>query len=274
MSWMQCILYAFICGIAEFLPISAPAHGIALQHLFGAGSISALFMFFVHSGMLVAVIFTSKDQLHRLRLHRNLQQRSSRKRNNFTDPLAKTESGLLKTGSLVLLISCLFYKPVQTWSSSLNISAVFLLINGVLLFVLAHLPRYHKDPRSMTPLDGFLMGLSGWLSTLSGISRIGITTTVASLRGASMSNAYKWSLLISIPALVGLMILDVVTMFTGGLVFNFTLLVQSLIGAFFGFIGAFLSINAMRAYLQRGEFSGFAFYCWGAALFSFILFLI
>lgn len=274
MSWLQCILYSFVCGIAEFLPISAPAHGIVLQHMFGAGSISALFLFFVHSGMLIAVIVSSRDHLHKFRSYRSLQQRSARQRRNFSDNQIKVESSLLRVAVLILLLSLTVYKPLHTWSSRLNISAVFLLCNGILLFVLAHIPRIHKDVRAMTPLDGFLIGLSGWLSAFSGISRIGVTTSAASLRGANMSNAYKWSLLLSIPMLLGLMVLDIISVFTQGLTFSFTLLIQSFMAAFFGFVGAFLSINAIRAFLQRGEFSGFAYYCWGAALFSFILFLI
>lgn len=274
MGWLQCIVYAFISGIAEFLPISAPAHATVLQYLFGLDSVSPLLLFFVRLGTLLAVFVTSREYLHRFRAERNLNKRSARKRRNFANTQVKTESALVRTAAIVLVISCLFQRPAGNWSSALNICAVMLLINGVLLFVLPHLPRRHKEVRAMTPLDGILIGVSGWLAVFSGISRVGITTTVASLRGAGMGNAYKWSLLISIPVLAISLVLDLVAVFSGGIAFSFGLLIQSLIGCFFAYIGAYLSIQAIRALLQKGELSGFAFYCWGAALFSFILFLI
>jgi hypothetical protein len=39
------------------------------------------------------------------------------------------------------------------------------------------------------------------------------------------------------------------------------------------FAGAHLSLRMMRSFSRRVGFSGFAYYCWGAALFAFIIYL-
>ena len=132
----------------------------------------------------------------------------------------------------------------------------------------------NKDVRSMSYLDSVLIGAVASLSALTGISRVGCVTSTAIARGADRHHALNWAFLISIPALVLLMCINLLQIFAGTVTINFW-------GSFFtyllsggaAYLGGFYSIKFMKFLTVRVGFSGFSFYCWGASLFSFLLYL-
>ena len=126
----------------------------------------------------------------------------------------------------------------------------------------------------MTGFDSLLIGLCGGLGMLPGISRTGFATTAALIRGADRQQALNWSYLLSIPILIGLMILDIYGMITFGVAsLSFSLFLQYLASAAVAFGGAYFAIHFMRFIAVNAGFVGFAYYSWGAALFSFIFYL-
>ena len=49
----------------------------------------------------------------------------------------------------------------REWVDSLAMLTIFLVINGILLFVPQYIPSGNKDGRNLSLLDGLLMGLAG-----------------------------------------------------------------------------------------------------------------
>ena len=66
MTWLQNILYGFLSGMAEILPISSRAHGILLLKIFGASGSSDLMLLLMHLGILLALYKTCHPQLTRI----------------------------------------------------------------------------------------------------------------------------------------------------------------------------------------------------------------
>lgn len=62
---------------------------------------------------------------------------------------------------------------------SLPVLAGMLFLNGVLVLLPQFLPTANKDSRSMTRLDGILMGLGGALGAVPGFSQTGGVLTAA-----------------------------------------------------------------------------------------------
>ena len=82
------------------------------------------------------------------------------------------------------------------------------------------------------------------------------------------------ALLLSIPALVLLLIFDVIGAFTAGLAgITFLVILQCILAAAAAWFGASAAIMLLRFLSVKTGFSGFAYYSWGVALFTFILFL-
>ena len=116
------------------------------------------------------------------------------------------------------------------------------------------------------------MGIGGAASVLPGLSGIGTALSVGSLCGVDRTYALNMTLLMEIVVVTGLIVFDIIGMVTVGLgTLSFLIFVKYLVSAAAAFAGAYLGIRILRALAEESGFSLFAYYCWGAALFAFIL---
>ena len=89
-----------------------------------------------------------------------------------------------------------------------------------------------------------------------------------------MQQAIKWALFLSFPALAGYICFDIYALFVSGFAgIGFPALIQSVVCCGFSFVSASVAIMLMRFITVRGGISGFSYYSWGAALFTFILYM-
>lgn len=118
------------------------------------------------------------------------------------------------------------------------------------------------------------MGLGGTVAVLPGVSCMGAATSVGSMLGMERSFGLNMALLMNMAYTVGLIVFDFIAIFSAGLgTISFMILLCYLLAAAAAFVGVTLAIRLMRAIAANLSFTGFAYYCWGAALFAFILYL-
>ena len=119
------------------------------------------------------------------------------------------------------------------------------------------------------------MGLGGMFSAIPGISAIGATTAIGSVCGVDRTYGLNMALMMNMGITAGLMFYDVLGIAANGLgVVTFGILIRYLLSAAAAFGGAVLGTKWMRILAEERGFSGFGIYCWGLALFTFILNLI
>ena len=127
----------------------------------------------------------------------------------------------------------------------------------------------------MTALDGIVMGLLGILSVFPGVSRTGVISAYATARGADSQNACNWAFLLGIPAIVFAAFFDVIGIIIYGFGVNsIVAFVGYLLSGVTAFCGGYIGITVFRTVLSHSGFTRFAYYSIGAALFTFILYLI
>lgn len=275
MNWLESILYALVSGFTEFLPVSSQAHRSMLLCLFGQDREHPLLGLLVHIGVLAALIVSTRTQLRRLYREYTLRRIPKRRRKRPPDRQCLMDISFVRLASIPLLLGFVLYPKTSQWSGQLYLVALLLVINGVILHIPMYLPGGNKDSRSMSRLDGLLVGVGSAVSVMPGVSRIGASVSVAAARGADMQQAYKWGLLLSLPALAVLLCFDIFAAVTGGLAgVGFLEVLQCILAGGAAYLGAYAAILLMRSWVQRSGLSGFAYYCWGAALFAFILYLI
>ncbi|MBQ9168713.1 MAG: undecaprenyl-diphosphate phosphatase [Oscillospiraceae bacterium] len=273
MNWLQSLLYGLLSGFTEFVPVSARAHESIMQVLFGVDK-QPLLQLFVNIGTMAALLVSCVGQISRIRREERLAKVPRKRRKRQPDVRQLLDVKLLKIAALPILIATIFWLKTSTFSGNLCIVSIFLILNGMILYLPEHLPGGNKDSRNLSPLDGLLIGLSSALSVLPGVSRIGAASSVAAVRGADRQYALNLSLLLSIPVMTLLLILDVYFVATAGLTgVTFLVILQCLLSSLTAYFGAYSAIMLMRFLSVKAGFSGFAYYSWGAALFSFILFL-
>lgn len=274
LNWLESLVFGLVSGLAEFLPVSAQAHRAMLLKLFGSGQEDPLLRLLIHLGAFLAVIVASKPQIAQIRRERRLARIPKRRRKRQPDSKILLDLQIVRTAFVPSLLGLVIYAATGSWSGSLLSIAAFLLLNGLVLFLPAHLPAGNKDSRSMSGLDSLLIGLSAALGMIPGISRMGMTTSTAQIRGADKQQALTWSLLLSIPVLLCLMGLDIYGIASiGTAAFGGAVLFQYILSAAAAYCGGYIAIQFMRFLAVKAGFSGFAYYSWGAALFAFILYM-
>lgn len=274
MNWLQSIIYGLISGISSVLPVSSQAHEAILQRLFGVNQ-QPLLQLFIHTAVFIALIVGCRGQIGRINRERKLMRVPKRRRKRQPDERVILDWCCFRTAFVPLIFLCVFQIYTRSLSGNINYIALFLIANGIILYLPQHLPHGNKDSLSVSRLDGVLFGISGALSIFPGISSLGAMTSVASIRGFDRQYALNLSLLLCIPVMVLVLIFDVCAVIAAPLAgITVLLVVQLVIAAALAFVGAHFAIMLMRFLAVKAGFSAFAYYSWGAAMFVFILYML
>ena len=126
----------------------------------------------------------------------------------------------------------------------------------------------------MSAFEGMMIGLGGSLSVLPGVSAVGAANAVASACGAERVFALNMTYLMHMVLTVGLIAFDAAAVFAAGTIsLTFGTLFIYVMAAVAAFAGAYIGIRVMRMIAVNIGFGIFAFYSFGAAVLSFVLFL-
>lgn len=273
-SWMESLLFGFISGLAEILPISAQAHRTVVGKLFGFPTDDASLYLFVHLGALGAVLYACRAHIRRIRRETQISRLPRGRKKRSTEEVLLMDWRLVKTAIIPALIGVLLYPLIRSWSGSLPITAGFLILNGLILILPGYFSTANKDSRSMNRLNSISIGMSAGLGVLPGVSGMAASTTVCALEGADRQHALNWCLLLSIPVLACFSGLDIIQMIAVSAGLGGALgLLQCVLAAAAAFCGAYIGIVFMRFLSVNLGYFSFAYYSWGAALFTFILYM-
>lgn len=275
MTWLQNILYGFLSGMAEILPVSSRAHGILLLKIFGESGSSDLMLLFMHMGIVLALYKTCRPQLVRINRALALARIPKKKRRRPLDTKSLMDFRLLRTMVLPVIPAFFLYNTTSGLVSHTWVVGLFLILNGLILYIPQFLPSGNKDSRTMSRVEGLLMGLGGALSVLPGISGIGAMVSVGSVCGVDKKYALENAMIVGIVISACTVVCDALRIVSGGLEgLTFGLVFAYLCAALASFLGGLLGVKVLRAIVQEHGFSVFAFYCWGLALFTFFLNLV
>lgn len=275
MSFFNSIFYGFISGITEILPVSSQAHQALMRYLFGVDTRIPLQEFLVHIGVLLSLFVGASEMLKRLmRERKSLIGRHHRRIRN-TDSKGYFELRLLKSASVLLFVGLFFYFSTKKYETGLLPIMTFWVINAVFLLVADHMPRGNRDARTMSALDGLVMGIVGALSVFPGISRTGMISSYAIARGVDCDTSINWSVLLSIPALLFYLLFDVINLITVGMgALTTGAIAYCALSGLSAFLGGYLGVSLLRLVLNQTGLAKFAYYCIGTAMFTFAIFLI
>ena len=109
----------------------------------------------------------------------------------------------------------LLEESVRVASANLLAPGIGLLITGVLLFIADFFPTGNKVPKEVTYLVAVIIGVFQGFAVLPGISRAGVTIVACLLCGLNRKFAIRYSFLLSIPAVIGALVLEIVKLNPG-----------------------------------------------------------
>jgi undecaprenyl-diphosphatase len=245
--WQKLILGA-VQGLGEFLPISSSAHLILVPKYFGWEDFGLAFDVSLHLGTLLAVTVYFWKDLFRLA--------QSLVRPNLPGGEADRRLvGLLLMATVPGAIAGLLLEQrVETVFRSAHLVAWTLIGMGIVLVAADYLFSGKKTVAEITVPMALLIGVAQGIAVVPGISRSGITITMALILGLKRRDAAYFSFLLSIPIIAGAGILKSKEIF----------LSPDKTGMSLGFVGAavmgFLAIGFLLRFVQTRRYTPFAIY--------------
>jgi len=185
-------------GLTEFLPVSSSGHVAIGARYFGIHESSLALVILLHLGTLLATILLFRRDIASL-LGEALAALREPKRFVSTEG-GRTLVGILLATLVTGTLGLFLRNTAEAFSEDLRlvgygflVSAAFLIASGV--------ARGTESQVSWWQALG--IGLAQGVAVLPGISRSGVTIAVAMLLGIQGNAAFRFSFLISLPAIIG-----------------------------------------------------------------------
>lgn len=275
LNWLQSILFGLVSGAADIIPVSGQAHRLLLLKFFGVNQMPNLLALVLHLSVAAALYLSSQGQFVRMNRARALARIPKKKRKRPLDTRSMMDWSLIKTMLVPTVIGLLLNSRVRGWSVNMFLIAGMLFLNGLILYIPQFLPTSNRDSRTLTRLEGVLMGLGAGASVLPGISTVGIMVSIASVCGIERLYGLNMTFIVKLFFLIGLMVYDLLAIITDGLGgLTVMLLAQYLFTGLLSFGASMFAIRLLRRLAPEHGFHTFGVYCWGLALFTFILNLV
>lgn len=273
MNWLSTVWMGILQGVAEFLPISSSGHLALFQHFFGMENFEESQLFFtvmLHFGTLVSVcVYYWHDVEGMIReFFLGIAALGSKEKRGGAAPVERRLVLLIIVATLPLFAILPFKGLVEEATGNVTFVSVALICTGFLLFFADRLARGRKTARSATVVDALLVGVAQGVGTLPGISRSGATISAGLLRGFDRSFAVRFSFLMSLPAVLGATLLELIDAIQEGI--DPEIVPYCVLGTVIAAVVGYFAIRLVNLLAGKGKFGAFAWYCWAVGLVSLI----
>ncbi len=259
MTIVQLILLALVQGITEFLPISSSGHLVLVPALTGWPDQGLLMDVAVHVGTLVAVLLYFWRDTKGLALagFGSIGIKPARRLVEGTPYLKIFWALVIGTIPMVIVGGLMVATDASDMLRSAEVIATTSIVFGILLYIADKRGDSHKTTDDITIKPALLIGLAQVLALIPGTSRAGVTMTASRLLGFSRTESARFSMLLSIPAIIasgtatGLKAMEEATAAQLG---------DAAIGAVLSCVAALVAIHFLMRWLTHASMTVFVVY--------------
>ena len=277
MTLWKAIVLGLVQGLTEFLPVSSSGHLILMKQILGVDLESGGIFFDVmlHFGTLMAIFVAFWNDIKHLFLEgihivkesaenvgRFVQNRMGRKRiyhkiirSSYRKYVMLLIVSTIPTG----IIGVAFSDAIEAANSIVLVPAICLIFTAIFLFIADVADIGDKKPKDISYLSAAGIGIAQGVATLPGISRSGTTITACLLCGFDKKFAIRYSFIMSIPAVLGAVVLEIKKL--PGLALTQSDIVYCIIATLTAAISGYLAIRFMMSLIRGRKFKYFAIYC-------------
>ena len=274
MTFAQAMLLAILQGFSELFPISSLGHTVLIPALlhWNIDLASPSFLAFVvvlHLGTAFALLVFYWREWRGI----VVAFVASIVRGRFSGSDDEKTAWLLVVGTVpVGLLGLFFEREVRGLFASPIPVAIFLALNGLVMFAGERLRRKDDGQRALTSLSyvgAVKVGLAESFALLPGISRSGTAMVAGLLMNLSEAEAARFSFLLGTPVILAAGLLEVPRLFDPT---AHVALVQSVAGGILSAVTAYVSLAFLTRYFRSNDLRPFGWYCVAAGTICFILF--
>ena len=234
------IVLGFIQGLTEFLPVSSSGHLLLLEKL-GVGKESLFFNVCLHFGTLLSVIIVTKKSWVEL----------------VKNPKNKTTLYLvlscLPTVAIALLLKAFAPTLIEGDYLPLGFMITAMLLIGCEKLNIA-------QNKTLSFKSSILSGVFQGIAVLPGISRSGATITALRLLGVDKEQSADFSFLMSIPIILGSLVLEGADVFRGGYTLSTDEILPLILGTLTAFLSGSFAIKFFLKMVKNYSLTPFAVY--------------
>ncbi len=267
---LEALILGLVQGVTEFLPVSSSGHLVIGQNLFGLRGPSLLFDVVLHVATLLVVVWYYRGDLATI-LRQSGAGLGALGRGGSWSAVQQTFpqfriACLIGVGTIpTAVIGLVFEGAFERLFASPRAAALMLMLTGLWLSGLALLPRHTasgegRRAAQMRYLDALLVGLAQGLALAPGISRSGLTIGAALLLGVERETAARFSFLLSIPSILGALVLRLGEA-RGGIGWLATSL-----GFLAALVSGYVALALLVRVVKQGRLYWFAPYCLAVGL--------
>jgi undecaprenyl-diphosphatase len=252
MTVLQSILLGMLQGATEFLPVSSSGHLAVVRSLWGLTEIPLLYDVLLHVATLLVVVIVFRTPIVTIL---GAVGRFVRRKNSPED---RPYLRLVLIIALASVFTAIIGYGISTLDVGRNpkvVSALFIVTGAIL--IAAHFAKGTHDYGSLGPKAAIITGVAQGFGVFPGISRSGITISAALAAGISRERAGEYSFLLSIPAILGALMLQLreggelaQAVSTGALIAGFVA----------SFVVGLLSLILLLRLVRRGQLYLFSLY--------------
>lgn len=266
MDIIQAIILGIVQGLAEFLPVASAGQVILVTHILGVTfptqSGALAFNTLLHFGTLTAIVLFFWRELIKIikgfifsinDVFRG-KFRAGLKGDNY-----KRLSWLLIVSTIPASILGIFFtKTFEVLFNNVVAVGIFLLINGVILWISGYPKKGNKKVNGITFKNALFIGIFESLALFPGISRSGSSITAGLLSGIERECAAKYAFLMAVPVITAAVVVELKNI--GALSETNTIALVSAYVAVVVF--GYLSLGLLIRIIKSTSLRIFAYYCW------------
>ncbi len=275
MTIIQAVILGLVQGLAEFLPISSSGHLAIGQYFFGVNPDEVLFFaVMLHVGTLFSVFICYWKDIVLL-----VKELGAVIKDIFTGKgLRANLNPTRRLGFMIIvatiptaIIGLAFNDFFERLYASIIAVAFGLVFTGFILIIAERTGKSEKGVMEMRWLHAILIGCMQGVAIYPGISRSGSTLFGGLMAGLERGFAVKFAFLISIPSILGSVIVEAPDAFAEGV--DMTLLMPIILGVAVSAISGIIAIKWMIRVVTGKRLFGFSIYVWivAAALFVYTI---
>lgn len=232
MTILQGSILGLVQGLTEFLPLSSSGHLVIFQKLLGFVEAPVSFDIVVHGATLLSVLFYFRQKILNLKIK---------------------DYVLLAIGTIPAGIAGVFLEPyLEFMFDSVPLLITGFVITGILMIATKYIKEGEEEN---TASKAFGIGIWQAIAIFPSVSRSGSTVFGALKSGLPTKEAFSFSFLLSIPAILGAVVIHLIK--------NPTMQLNS--GDWAGFIVAlvtsFMSISILNRLMIGKKLYYFGYYC-------------
>ena len=286
MSLLQAIILGIIQGVTEFLPVSSSGHLAIFQALFGLEKADMLFDILLHVGTLAAISVVYFKDLKKLVINgfailgcwfynafafvANLFAKEKREyKKVVTNAYRKFVLLVIVSSIPTAIIGFLDSDFVEKASNALLFPGICLIITAGILLIAQFFGNGNKMPGEVKYVEAGAIGVAQGIATLPGISRSGSTVAACLLCGFDRKFAVKYSFILSIPAILGSLILELVKTDLSGVTSD--MVINYVVGTIVSAVVGYIFIKVMLAAVKKKKFIPFSIYCCAMGIVAIVL---